>query len=377
VTNVQREDSRAEQPGGAASRAVPVAARTILIMAGGTGGHVFPALAVAAVMSSAGWRVVWLGSRNGMEATLVPKHGYAMEWIRFAGLRGKGPVRMALLPLNLLVAFWQSARVIFRVRPDVVLGMGGYVSFPGGMMASFLNRPLVVHEQNSIAGLANRVLAEVADRRLTGFPGVLRKSQWCGNPVRSEIAGLPAPELRFQGRHGPLRVLVVGGSLGAQALNEAVPQALALIDPLQRPAVMHQAGAKHLDVLQANYATAGVQAQTVAFIDDMAARYAEADLVICRAGALTVSELAAAGVASVLVPFPHAVDDHQTSNARFLAEAGAAVLVQQRELSARRLADLLIGFTRERLLAMAVRARSLAKPDAAAAVAAVCRAAAG
>jgi UDP-N-acetylglucosamine--N-acetylmuramyl-(pentapeptide) pyrophosphoryl-undecaprenol N-acetylglucosamine transferase len=377
VTNVQREDSRAEQPGGAASRAVPVAARTILIMAGGTGGHVFPALAVAAVMSSMGWRVVWLGSRSGMEATLVPKHGYAMEWIRFAGLRGKGPVRMALLPLNLLVAFWQSARTIFRVRPDVVLGMGGYVSFPGGMMASFLNRPLVVHEQNSIAGLANRVLAEVADRRLTGFPGVLRKSQWCGNPVRSEIAGLPAPELRFQGRHGPLRVLVVGGSLGAQALNEAVPQALALIDPTQRPVVIHQAGTRHLDALQANYASAGVQAQTVAFIDDMAARYADADLVICRAGALTVSELAAAGVASVLVPFPHAVDDHQTSNARFLAEAGAAVLVQQRELSARRLADLLIGFTREQLLAMAVRARSLAKPDAAAAVAAVCRAAAG
>lgn len=346
-------------------------------MAGGTGGHVFPALAVAAVMSTAGWRVVWLGSRNGMEATLVPKHGYAMEWIRFAGLRGKGPVRMALLPLNLLVAFWQSARVIFRVRPDVVLGMGGYVSFPGGMMASFFNRPLVVHEQNSVAGLANRVLAEVADRRLTGFPGVLRKSEWCGNPVRSEIAALPAPEQRFQGRNGPLRVLVVGGSLGAQALNEVVPQALASIDPPQRPAVIHQAGAKHLDALQANYTSAGVQAQTIAFIDDMAARYAEADLVICRAGALTVSELAAAGVASVLVPFPHAVDDHQTGNARFLAEAGAAVLVQQRELSARRLADLLIGFTREQLLAMAVRARALAKPDAAAAVAAVCRAAAG
>ncbi len=346
-------------------------------MAGGTGGHVFPALAVAAVMSGAGWRVVWLGSRNGMEATLVPKQGYAMEWIRFSGLRGKGPVRMVLLPLNLLVAFWQSARVIFRVRPDVVLGMGGYVSFPGGMMASFLNRPLVVHEPNSIAGLANRVLAEVADRRLTGFPGVLRKSQWCGNPVRSEIAGLSAPEQRFSGRHGPLRVLVVGGSLGAQALNEVVPQALALIDPPQRPVVIHQAGARHLDVLQANYAGAGVQAQTLAFIDDMAARYADADLVICRAGALTVSELAAAGVASVLVPFPHAVDDHQTSNARFLAEAGAAVLVQQHELSAHRLADLLTGFTREQLLAMAVRARALAKPDAAAAVAAVCRAAAG
>ncbi len=345
-------------------------------MAGGTGGHVFPALAVAAEMSGAGWQVVWLGSRDGMEASLVPKHGYAMEWIRFSGLRGKGLVRMALLPLNLLIAFWQSARVIFRVRPDVVLGMGGYVSFPGGMMAAFLNRPLVVHEQNSIAGLANRVLAEVADRRLTGFPNVLRKSQWCGNPVRREIAELPPPEQRVRGRSGPLRVLVVGGSLGAQALNEVVPQALALIDPSRRPIVTHQAGVKHLDTLRANYANAQVQAQTVSFIDDMAARYGEADLVICRAGALTVSELAAAGVASVLVPFPHAVDDHQTYNARFLADAGAAVLVQQRELSPRWLADLLDGFTREKLVEMGVRARALAKPDAAAAVAAVCKAAA-
>ena len=346
-------------------------------MAGGTGGHVFPALAVAAEMKSAGWRVVWLGSRDGMEASLVPKHGYDMAWIRFSGLRGKGLVRMALLPLNLLIAFWQSARVIFRVRPDVVLGMGGYVSFPGGMMAAFLNRPLVVHEQNSIAGLANRVLAEVADRRLSGFPDVLRKSLWCGNPVRGEIAALPSPQVRFEQRSGPLRLLVVGGSLGAQALNEAVPQSLALIDPSRRPIVTHQAGARHLDALQANYAAAGVEAETVAFIDDMAARYADADLVICRAGALTVSELAAAGLASVLVPYPHAVDDHQTCNARFLADAGAAILVQQRDLAPRRLADLLVGFTREKLLDMAARARALAKPGAAAAVGAVCQEAAG
>jgi UDP-N-acetylglucosamine--N-acetylmuramyl-(pentapeptide) pyrophosphoryl-undecaprenol N-acetylglucosamine transferase len=232
----------------------------------------------------------------------------------------------------------------------------------------------VVHEQNSIAGLANRVLAQVADRRLTGFPEVLKKSQWCGNPVRHEIAALPSPEQRFRERSGPLRLLVVGGSLGAQALNEVVPQSLALIDPPLRPAVTHQAGQRHLEALRANYASAGVQAETVAFIDDMAARYAEVDLVICRAGALTVSELAAAGVASVLVPYPHAVDDHQTHNARFLADAGAAVLVQQRELSARRLADLLVGFTREKLAEMGIRARALAKPDAAAVVAAVCAA---
>lgn len=336
----------------------------------------FPALAVAAEMKAAGWKVVWLGARDGMEATLVPKQGYEMEWIRFTGLRGKGIVRMALLPLNLLIAFWQSARVIFRVRPDVVLGMGGYVSFPGGMMAALLNRPLVVHEQNSIAGLANRVLAEVADHRLTGFPGVLKKSRWCGNPVRPDIAQLAPPLERFRARLGALQVLVLGGSLGAQALNETVPQSLALIAEDRRPQVTHQAGVRHLEQLRHNYARAAVQAKTVAFIDEMAFAYAQADLVICRSGALTVAELAAAGIASVLVPFPFAVDDHQTHNARFLSEAGAAVLVQQRDLSPRTLADMLLGFTREKLLDMATRARALAKPDAAAAVAAVCMGAA-
>ena len=345
-------------------------------MAGGTGGHVMPALAVADHMRQAGWHVVWLGSKDGMEATLVPKHGYAMEWIRFAGLRGKGVVRMALLPVSLLIAFWQSARVIFRVRPDVVLGLGGYVSFPGGMMAAALNRPLVVHEQNSLAGLANRVLAGVADRVLVGFPNVLKKAQWVGNPVRGSIADLPEPSARFAGRLGPLRVLVVGGSLGAQALNDVVPASVALMPESQRPELTHQSGARHIDSLRANYERAGVIAQAVAFIDDMAAKYAQADLVICRAGALTVSELAAAGIASILVPFPFAVDDHQTHNARFLADAGAAVLVQQRDLSARRLADLLLGFTREKLLDMAKRARQLAKPDATAAVAQACMVAA-
>jgi UDP-N-acetylglucosamine--N-acetylmuramyl-(pentapeptide) pyrophosphoryl-undecaprenol N-acetylglucosamine transferase len=262
------------------------------------------------------------------------------------------------------------------VRPDVVLGLGGYVSFPGGMMAALLNRPLVVHEQNSIAGLANRVLAEVADARLAGFPDALRKAQWCGNPVRPEIAQLPQPEARFAVRGGPLNILVVGGSLGAQALNEIVPQAIALIPASQRPRVTHQSGARHLDSLREHYRAAGVDGETLAFIDDMAARYANADLVICRAGALTVAELAAAGVASVLVPFPHAVDDHQTHNARFLERAGAAVLVQQRELTARGLADLLLGFTRDKLLEMARRARALARPDATAAVADACVAAA-
>jgi UDP-N-acetylglucosamine--N-acetylmuramyl-(pentapeptide) pyrophosphoryl-undecaprenol N-acetylglucosamine transferase len=345
-------------------------------MAGGTGGHVMPGLAVGGEMRARGWRVVWLGTPGSMEEDLVGRHGYPLELIRIRGLRGKGLLRMALLPMQLLIAFWQSARVLFRVRPDVVLGLGGYVSFPGGMMAALLNRPLVVHEQNSIAGLANRVLAEVADARLAGFPDALRKAQWCGNPVRPEIAQLPQPEARFAVRGGPLNILVVGGSLGAQALNEIVPQAIALIPASQRPRVTHQSGARHLDSLREHYRAAGVDGETLAFIDDMAARYANADLVICRAGALTVAELAAAGVASVLVPFPHAVDDHQTHNARFLERAGAAVLVQQRELTARGLADLLLGFTRDKLLEMARRARALARPDATAAVADACVAAA-
>jgi UDP-N-acetylglucosamine--N-acetylmuramyl-(pentapeptide) pyrophosphoryl-undecaprenol N-acetylglucosamine transferase len=311
-----------------------------------------------------------------MEATLVPRHGYEMEWIRFSGLRGKGPVRVLLLPLNLLVAFWQSARAIFRSRPDVVLGMGGYIAFPGGMMASLLNRPLVLHEQNSIAGLANKVLAQVADRILTGFPGALKKGEWTGNPVRAAIAALPAPEARYGERQGNLRLLVIGGSLGAQALNEVVPKALALMPATQRPVVTHQAGEKHIDVLERNYREAGVAASSVAFIHDMAAAYAEADLVICRAGALTVAELAAAGVPSVLVPFPHAVDDHQTTNARFLSEQSAAVLIPQSQLDPRGLADVLLGFTREKLLDMARRARSLGKPDATRVVAEHCMSAA-
>ncbi|MSQ58965.1 MAG: undecaprenyldiphospho-muramoylpentapeptide beta-N-acetylglucosaminyltransferase [Betaproteobacteria bacterium] len=348
--------------------------RTLLIMAGGTGGHVFPALAVASHLRDKGWRVVWLGARTGMEATLVPQHGYEMACVRFSGLRGKGFASFALLPLNLLIAFWQCAKAILRVRPNVVLGMGGYVSFPGAMMASFLNRPLVIHEQNSIAGLANRTLAHVADRVLSGFPGVLKNSQWTGNPVRAEIQSLPAPEQRYRQRQGPLRILVVGGSLGAQALNDVVPRSLSMIAPAQRPEVVHQAGKKHIDELRAAYSRAQVHGEAVDFIADMAKAYGGCDLVICRAGALTCAELAAAGVASVLVPFPHAVDDHQTHNARFLEQAGAAILVPQPELAPRKLADLLMSFSREKLLGMANRARELARPQATQDVAQVCEA---
>jgi len=344
--------------------------RTLLIMAGGTGGHIFPGLAVAEQARAAGWQVVWMGARGSMEERLVPRHGYDAAWIRARAARGKGLLQKLLLPANLLYSFWESARHLRRLRPDVVLGMGGYVAFPGGMMASLLGRPLALHEQNAIAGLANRVLAGVCDKVMVGFPEALRGAEWTGNPVRREIAAIASPEERFRDRSGPLRLLVVGGSLGAQALNDTVPRALALL--AERPHVVHQAGEKHLEALRAAYAAAGVQGELVAFIDDMARRYAEADLVICRAGAVTVAELSAGGMASILVPFPYAVDDHQTANARFLAEHGAAVLIQQRDLSAERLAELVRSLDRPALLRMAQNARALGKPDAARVVAERC-----
>jgi UDP-N-acetylglucosamine--N-acetylmuramyl-(pentapeptide) pyrophosphoryl-undecaprenol N-acetylglucosamine transferase len=349
-----------------------MSAPTLMVMAGGTGGHVFPGLAVADYVRERGWKVVWMGNPDGMEAKLVPARGYDMAWVRFAGLRGKGLLRALMLPLNLLRGFWQSLRELGRVRPQVVLGMGGYITFPGGMMAVLRGLPLVVHEQNSIAGLANRVLARVADRVLTGFPEALPGASWCGNPVRADIAQLPEPAQRYGPRSGPLDLLVVGGSLGAQVLNETVPKALAALPEDARPRVVHQAGAKNIEALRAAYEAAGVQAELLPFIEDMPARYARADLVICRAGALTVAELAAAGVASILVPYPHAVDDHQTSNARFLSEAGAALLLPQAELSPGRLAGLLRGLDRQALLEMAGKARALARPEATRMVAQAC-----
>jgi len=344
--------------------------RTLLIMAGGTGGHIFPGLAVAEQMRAAGWEVVWMGSRGGMEERLVPPHGYRTAWIRARAARGKGLLQKLLLPANLLFSFWESGRHLLRLKPDVVLGLGGYVAFPGGMMASLLARPLALHEQNAIAGLANRVLAGVSDKVMVAFPDALKKAEWTGNPVRAQIAAMPPPEQRYASREGPIRLLVVGGSLGAQALNEAVPKALALLSP--RPAVLHQAGEKHLEALTGHYRASGVQGELVAFIDDMARAYAAADLVICRAGAVTIAELSAGGMASILVPFPHAVDDHQTANARFLADRGAAILLPQRELTAERLAALIRSLDRPKLLEMAKQARALGKPDAARLVAARC-----
>lgn len=350
--------------------------QTILIMAGGTGGHVFPGLAVAHEMKTSGWKVIWLGTRTGMENKLVAQHGYPIEVIDFSGLRGKRFFTWLTLPVRLLKAFRQSLAVLRRVQPDVVLGMGGYPAFPGGMMASLLNRPLVIHEQNSMPGLTNRILAKLADKVVLGFPAAIKTDEGkvivAGNPVRQEIAALERPEKRFADRVGPLRLLVVGGSLGAQALNTVVPQALKKIPQERRPVVVHQAGEKNLETLRKHYGELSVDAEVIPFIDDMAGQYAACDLVLCRAGALTVSELAAGGVASILVPYPYAVDDHQTGNARFLSNHQAAVLLPQIQLNPDKLADILMNMTRERLLAMAVAARQSAKPDAAKQVAQLC-----
>ncbi len=346
--------------------------RNVLIMAGGTGGHIMPGLAVAECLRARDWHVTWLGAPGSMEAELVPKHGYQMAWVRFSGLRGKGLLRKLLLPFNLLVALLQSTAALLRHRPDVVLGMGGYITFPGGLMAALLRRPLVVHEQNSIAGLSNRTLAHFARRVLSGFPEVLPGAEWCGNPVRNGITALPDPQSRYAARDGALTVLEVGGSLGAKAINECVPQALVLMTPAVRPKVIHQTGKQHFEAVQASYQQAGVNAEVKPFLEDMAHYYGQADVVICRAGALTIAELAAAGIASILVPFPFAVDDHQTGNARFLSERGAAILLPQCELTPQRLADLLQGMTREQALAMAMAARAAAQPAAAQRVAEIC-----
>ncbi|WP_295856017.1 undecaprenyldiphospho-muramoylpentapeptide beta-N-acetylglucosaminyltransferase [uncultured Xylophilus sp.] len=349
-------------------------AKTALVMAGGTGGHIFPGIAVAEALRAEGWQVHWVGApAPSMEARLVPPRGFAFEPVAFGGVRGKGPVTLALLPLRLLRAFWQSLALVRRVKPDVAIGLGGYIAFPAGLMAVLSWKPLVVHEQNSVAGLVNRILALVADRTYTAFPGVLKTGEWIGNPLRAAFTQQPAPAERFAGRSGPLRLLVVGGSLGAAALNEVVPQALALLPEAQRPQVLHQSGEKQIDALRAHYARAGVAAELTPFIDDTARAFADADIVVGRAGASTVTEIAAVGAAALFVPFPHAVDDHQTANARFLADAGAAWLVQQRDLTPQGLADLLRGLTRDELRTRAERARALAKTDAVGAIVAACQ----
>ena len=347
--------------------------KTALVMAGGTGGHIFPGLAVAQALREQGWNVHWLGAPGSMEERLVPPQGFPLETIDFSGVRGKGLLTLALLPLRLLKAFAQAWAVVRRVRPDVVIGLGGYISFPGGMMATLAGKPLILHEQNSVAGMANKVLANVASRVFCAFPNALPGAQWVGNPLRQAFLQQPPPAERFAGRSGPLRILVVGGSLGAKALNDTVPQALALIPPEQRPQVRHQSGAKQMQALQASYAAAGVQAELTPFIDDTASAYAQADLVICRAGASTLTELAAVGAAAIYVPFPHAVDDHQTTNARFVVDAGGGWVVQQTALSPEKLAHMIQNMQRSTLLETAQKAKMMQKTEATAAVVAACQ----
>lgn len=350
--------------------------KVALVMAGGTGGHIFPGLAVAEALREQGWLVHWLGGPASMESQLVPPRGFAFETLDFSGVRGKGLKTLVLLPLRLLKAFAQSVAIVRRVKPDVVVGLGGYITFPAGLMAVACGKPLVLHEQNSVAGMANRVLAAVADRVFSAFPGVLSAAQWVGNPLRRAFTQQPAPAERFATRgtvaDQALKLLVVGGSLGAQALNELVPRALALMPASQRPVVTHQSGARQIEALRAHYAQANVQAELTPFIDDTAQAFADADLIICRAGASTVTEIAAVGAAALFVPFPFAVDDHQTTNAEFLVSQGGGWLVQQKDLTPSMLAEMLQKLERKTLMERAEMAKKMQKTEATAAVVAAC-----
>ena len=347
----------------------------ILIMAGGTGGHVFPALAVADELRARGVPVVWLGTRSGIEARLVTQAGYPIEWLSITGLRGKGAITLLLAPFRLMVACAQALRVLRQRKPGAVLGMGGFAAGPGGFVAWLMRRPLIIHEQNAVAGLTNRILAPLAGQVLEAFPNTFsKKVRVVGNPVRKDIQQLPDPLIRI-GRHtDALRILVIGGSLGAQRLNEIVPEALSQIVENARPKIVHQTGPDKLEMTRAFYQRHGVDARIEAFIDDMAQAYGWADLVICRAGAMTVFELAAAGVGSILIPYPHAVDDHQTANANYLVQAGAAIVKQQHELTSEWLSETITRLMQQRdtLLGMARAAKSMAKPNAAFAVADCC-----
>jgi UDP-N-acetylglucosamine--N-acetylmuramyl-(pentapeptide) pyrophosphoryl-undecaprenol N-acetylglucosamine transferase len=345
----------------------------LVVMAAGTGGHVIPGLAVAREMQKRGWTVSWLGTTTGMEQTLVPPTGIPLDAIGFSGLRGKGALHALTGGIRLLKAFWDCLAILRRRGARAVLGMGGYVCFPGGMMASLLNKPLVLVNADAALLMSNRALLPVADRVAFGFDGVdakkTKQGVVTGNPVRAEIEAIAPPAQRFAGRSGPLRLLVVGGSLGAQVLNRAVPAALALMAPESRPRVTHQTGNAHHASVEQAYADAGVEAEVLPFIDDMALRLADCDLMVCRAGAGTVSELCAAGVPGLLVPLIVSTTAHQRDNALHMAHAGAAIHLPQAELTPQRLADTLRGLTRQGLLGMAQRARAMARPQAAARVA--------
>lgn len=346
----------------------------MLVMAGGTGGHVFPALAVAAALRDRGHTVEWLGTRAGIEAELVPANGFVLYTINVAGVRGKGVGAKLMAPLQIARALWQAVAVVRAVRPAVVLGLGGFASGPGGLAAKLLGIPLVIHEQNAVAGTTNRILARFATRVLEAFPGALNKGEFTGNPVRADISAIAAPQQRGLGARKPLHLLVLGGSLGATAINSLVPRALSLLSHDKRPQVRHQCGRKNVDATTAAYRGVGVEAQVEPFIADMAEAYEWADFVVCRAGALTVSELAAAGVGALLIPFPAAIDDHQTKNGQWLANHNAAIVLRQSDLTPTVLVNELEQLIDSpvRLLAMANNSRALAKADATARVADIC-----
>jgi UDP-N-acetylglucosamine--N-acetylmuramyl-(pentapeptide) pyrophosphoryl-undecaprenol N-acetylglucosamine transferase len=347
--------------------------RHLVVVAAGTGGHVMPGLAVADVMRVRGWTVSWIGTEHGMENTLVPRHGITLDKLAFAGMRGKGLRHFLSGGVRMLGAMRSSLQLLRARKPAVVFGTGGYVCVPVGLMAALLRKPLVLLNADAAPLLSNKFLSRFAQRVAFGFPSkqsaLAERAVWTGNPVREQVTTLAEPAERYAGRTGALRLLVVGGSLGAAALNETVPRALARLPKEDRPMVVHQAGERHANSVRAAYAEAGVQAEVLTFIDDMAAQYNTTDLVVCRAGAITVSELCAAGVASLLVPLKVSTTSHQADNAQFMATAGAAVHVPQAELTAERLANEITGLKRERLLAMAQAARGLAKPQAANAVA--------
>ena len=343
-------------------------------MAGGTGGNVFPALAVAHVLRARDIAVCWLGTRRGIEAELVPANRFPIQYIDVVGLRGKGWRKLVSAPWQLLRALRQAITVLRRERPDVVLGFGGFASGPGGLAAKLLRIPLVIHEQNAVAGTTNRLLAKVADRVLSAFPDTLPDAVWTGNPVRSAIAALAAPQQRIAPADRPRHLLVLGGSLGALAINQIMPEALALLPEAQRPDIRHQCGKDHVEATVAAYGQRGVKAEVEPFIEDMADAYGWADMVVCRAGALTVSELASAGIGAILIPYPHAIDDHQTGNGQWLVEQGAADMIRQQDLTAEKLATLLADWLADAtgLQQRAVNARKLASPDVAQTVAKIC-----
>nr|WP_040849213.1 undecaprenyldiphospho-muramoylpentapeptide beta-N-acetylglucosaminyltransferase [Thiofilum flexile] len=355
-----------------------MAKRPLLITAGGTGGHVYPGLAVARELQAQGIPVIWMGTPQGLESKIIPPTGIEMALLDVSGLRGKGLKPILLAPFKLTKACWQALQIMRRYKPVAVLGMGGFVAGPGGFVAALMGIPVIIHEQNSVAGLTNKLLAAVSKRVLAGFPSAFKPSaklEVVGNPVRRDIGDLPDPAVRLAARRQqPLNLLIIGGSLGAQVLNQTVPQAIALMPAELRPTIQHQAGAKHSADAEQSYSKAQVEAKVLPFIENMAEAYAWADVVICRAGALTVAELASAGVPAILVPYPHAVDDHQTGNAHYLSDAGAALLMPQSTLTAEQLAEKLTYFTKQReaLIAMATQARALAKPKATAQVAAIC-----